>query len=391
MALVFNVNVAAEEQTPNKTMTTDFLPIAIGVNGVGSIYGGAVVAKNVGENDMTVIAAATSGDANAVGAVVDDIRLGLGKFSAGAVNVGSASITTQYGRGLSIQRPYKQQLEGQGLFLSYQRPVNNMHTLTWSTGLVLSQVKIKGFSTLKGRVLEIGDKALGDIDSTVINSSLKWDARTPNELGMLSGTKANIGLALTTGRKAQSDQGQVDYGVSQHFELAKPLILSTYLKGSSAFIVREEEKYNEVNEILPAINTQCGQGSAADQALCNEWKQDVAKFIQKSNTLGTATALGGSNGLRSYSERFFRSANFLLEGVEAQYLLPFKITQKAKLQFITFAEYAHSHDAFTQLTEDNLYSVGAGLRAYAGKMPIRLEYAKDKAGNNWYLTTGLVW
>jgi len=55
-----------------------------------------------------------------------------------------------------------------------------------------------------------------------------------------------------------------------------------------------------------------------------------------------------------------------------------------------FAEGAQIADELNELSDNNYYSIGTGIRAYAGEIPVRAEIAHGKSGNALLLTAGLV-
>lgn len=379
----------AQADEPSQTI---FVPAIAHLEGVGDVFGFGVSVSDLGQSDVRVSAGVVSGDVEAVGVAVSDVKWGKGVFSYAFLDVSEAQVETQYARGLSIATPYSQELSGSGHVFAYTLPSQTFSPLTWSGGLALTDVAIGRFFDASGRRIVINDNALKDIRSVVLNAGFSWDARETAKNNLKTGFKASTGLSLTTGRDAQSDQGQFDYALSQHMALNESLLLSAYLKGSNAFIISRDSAHDEPSEIAAQLDTNCAiSGTPQQVQACQQWKAEVTDYILASNTLGTAKGLGGSTGLRSYSEQYFRSANQLLEGLELQYVLPFAATEKVGLQWVSFIEYAHSSDRLERLTQDSRYSVGTGLRAHINDIPLRLEYADGEEGDAWFLTAGLVW
>jgi hypothetical protein len=110
-----------------------------------------------------------------------------------------------------------------------------------------------------------------------------------------------------------------------------------------------------------------------------------------SNKYGTASALGGGSGLRSYGEQFFKGANTLLQGIELDYQLPeFSLFNgESKLHVVAFAETAQINDKLSDLFDDSLHSVGLGLRTYTDDLVLRLETAYGEDGSAWAFRVGM--
>jgi hypothetical protein len=57
---------------------------------------------------------------------------------------------------------------------------------------------------------------------------------------------------------------------------------------------------------------------------------------------------------------------------------------------VIFTEGAQIADEFNKLSDNSYYSVGTGIRAYTGDIPVRAEFAYGENGNAFLLTAGLV-
>lgn len=367
------------------------LPGALHFDGVGTLYGAGASVKNIGESDYSAYVGIAGGDASAFGFGVADIPLLSGRVSYFYAQASDATIDTQYQRGDDNGNTYEQDLTGSihRFALTHDLPFENT---TSTIALSRSSVSIDGYADDDGNTIAINQSGLSDIETTSVMAGLTWDNRT-GPTGLSQGTKVNTSLRLDLGRTAQSDQGVFEYKLSHHLNIAPNMLASFYLNGSHAFIISEEEKYNTDAEVKSALKANCNLiTNASQQASCLQLEQDLTNHIVASNKKGTAKAVGGSQGLRSYQESFFRGSNSLVEGAELQWQLPesMQFSSKAKLQWVMFAEGAQIADELNELSDNSYYSVGTGIRAYAGEIPVRAEFAHGKSGNAFLLTAGLV-
>ena len=367
------------------------LPGALHLDGVGTLYGAAASIKNIGASDYTAYVGIAGGDASAFGFGIADIPLWNGQFSYFYAQASDATIDTQYQRGSDNGNIYEQDLSGNihRFALTHNLPFENT---TSTIAFSRSSVSIDGYADDDGNEIMINQSSLSDIITTSVMAGLTWDNRT-GPIGLAQGTKINTSLRFDLGRTAQSDQGVFEYKISHHVNIAENALVSVYLNGSHAFIISEDEKYDTEIEVRNALNANCNLVSNPSQkASCSALEQDLTGYIVASNKNGTAKAVGGSQGLRSYQESFFRGANSFVEGVELQWQLPesMQFASTTKLQWIMFAEGAQIADGLNDLSENSYYSVGTGIRAYAGDIPVRAEFAHGENGNAFLLTAGLV-
>ncbi len=211
-------------------------------------------------------------------------------------------------------------------------------------------------------------------------------------LGDHSGLKAKAELATQLFRPGQSDNGQINYGTSYTWALAGQTHLTTYAKGSHGFVIAKKAEYDEVSEVVAEIDGQCDTLTGTAQQNCESLQQDLASYIVAANNKGTAQALGGAYGLRSYSEQYIKAANAMLQGAEASLTLPYLSKKDQSLQLIVFVEGAQASDKLSTLLDDSLYSAGFGVRFNLKDLPIRLEaaYGSDDS-QSWFLTAGKSW
>jgi len=366
------------------------LPAVLHHSGVGTLYGAAANIKNIGESDYSAYVGIADGDASAVGFGVSDISLWSGQFSYFYAQARDATIDTQYQRG-DDGNIYEQDLSGSihRFALTHDLPFESMKS---TIALSRSTVSIDGYADDNGTEILINQSGFHDINTTSLMADITWDNRV-GPIGLAQGTKVSASLRFDLGRTAQSDQGVFGYKLSHHISFTESALASFYFNGSHAFVISKDEKFDTEAEVRAELNASCNLLSSPSQTTsCLQLEQDLTSYIVASNNKGTAKAVGGSQGLRSYQESFFRGSNSLVEGVELQWQLPdtMQIGSSTKLQWLMFAETAQIADKLNELSDRTYYSVGTGIRAYAGDIPVRAEFAHGASGNTVLLTTGLV-
>jgi len=380
----------------DEASSTFVLPGALHLEGVGTLYGAAAGIKDIDESDYNLYIGIAGGDANAFGLAVTDVALLNGRFSYIYAQADDAVKETQYQRGGDAGNVYEQDLSGNihHFSLSHELPITN---LTSTIAVSLSSVSQEGYADEDGNKIAINPSGLHDIDALSMSAELAWDNLTSDNRtglsGLETGSKLSASIKLDSGRTAQSDQGTFDYQVSHHIGIGNTALASFYLNGSHAFIVKQAKKYDSDAEVKNALDAQCTRlTDANEQIRCLQLEQDLTTYITASNNKGTAKAVGGSQGLRSYQESFFRGSNSIVEGMELQWQLPefMQPGNTIALQWITFAEGAQIADDFSELSENSRYSIGTGLRAYIGDVPTRVEFAHGEDGNAFLLTAGTV-
>jgi hypothetical protein len=366
-------------------------PGALHLSGVGTLYGAVASIKNIGESDYNAYVGIAGGDASAFGFGLGGIPLWKGYLSYFYALARDATIDTQYQRGDDNGNTYEQGLTGDihRFSLSHDLPFKSTKS---TLSIARSSVSIDEYADDNGRKILINQSGLRDINTTSIKADLTWDNRS-GPVGLAQGSKVSASLRLDLGRTAQSDQGVFDYKLSHHINVTDNALASFYFNGSHAFIISKDETHDTEVEVKDTLNANCNLlSNPSQQASCLQLEQDLSNYIVASNNKGTAKAVGGSQGLRSYQESFFRGSNSLVEGIELQWQLPeaMQFSSTTKLQWLMFAEGAQIADALNELSDHSYYSVGAGIRAYAGDIPVRAEFARGENGNAFLLTAGLV-
>jgi hypothetical protein len=364
------------------------IPVLLRLDGVGEIYGGAVGLKDITESKFSVHVGATTGDVKAGILSISDVKIGKNILNYQFVKLNELNLTTQYTRNAQTAIPYQQLLSGSGHHVGIERQLETPN-LSSNIDIILSEISFEGYLDNKGNKININMDGLNDVTSTILRYGLHLDARDNKQYG--AGYQLKGTLGLTVGRDGQSDQGQWDYQMSKHYLIRDDILLSAYLKGSHSMVLSINTKYDSDEEIRAELNAQCDALSGDDALSCKNLEDSLVSYILASNKYGTASALGGGSGLRSYGEQFFKGANTLLQGIELDYQLPeFSLFNgESKLHVVAFAETAQINDKLNDLFDDSLHSVGLGLRTYTDDLVLRLETAYGEDGSAWALRVGM--
>lgn len=365
------------------------LPIVAHLEGVGSVAGLAVQSENVGDSDIKTTAGLAAGDIEGGAFNVSEIAAFKGKLSLSTVMITNAEVDTQYSRGTKTGTEYQQELSGIGQFANLKTYMNQQQY--WYANLGMTLVSFGDYSTSDGSVIAINDEGLHDVFSTLVSVGVAVDER--KSFGDNSGLLASVELAGLLFRPGQSDQGQLNYASSYTWAFGGQNTVTAYARGSHGFVLAKKSEYDEVAEVKAEINGQCDTlGNQVDVDNCTALEDELAKYIVASNNKGSAQALGGAYGLRSYGEQYIKAANTLLQGVEATLQAPWSVGDGNSLEFISFMESAQASDRLSDLLDDSLYSVGVGARLNLKDTPIRLEVAQGSDDTEaWFLTAGKRW
>lgn len=364
-------------------------PLILRLDGIGEIYGAAAGIQGIGKPEFDVYVGASMGDVEANIFSISDFDLRLSTFNYQFINLDEFSMDTQYARSTDSGAVFRQMLSGSAHHFGFERAMER-EDMVAQVDLLLSDIVFEGFLDSQGKEVVINKTGLHDVSSTILRFSLNFDSR--EQAYFSEGVQVKNALALTTGRTGQSDQGQWDYQFSRHVFLSDKVLLSAYLKGSHSFIVSEASDYMSEADIRAELDAQCAGLPLEQQSSCSELENALVSYVLASNKYGTAAAVGGGYGLRSYGEQFFRGANAWVEGFEFEYRLPsFKgfRGKSRSLHLVAFAESAQLNDELADLFDDSQHSVGVGVRTYAKDLVVRLETAHGENGNAWNFRVGM--
>jgi hypothetical protein len=248
-AALFSSQSIADEEAEHQ-----FFPAAVHLEGVGNIYAAGVKSEYVGDADVTVTAGIGIGDVKAAALNVSDIEFSFvdGLISYTGAVITEATLETQYNRGAKAlsdnkETAFEQSLTGFAQILRYQETTSE--DSSWYLNATLSQVEVKGYATESGNNIDINMHLFKPITSFIPSIGYQFDERPNNEQ---TGLNAKIELNGTFLRAGDSTQGQVNYAAGYTFGLDQHT-LTTYLRGSHAYIINREKDYDTHDEVKKII------------------------------------------------------------------------------------------------------------------------------------------
>ncbi len=341
------------------------LPAAVRLEGVGPVYGVAAGANNLSGERVSLIAGAAFGAAQAQGALIRDVPMGLAKggLSFGFANLSSARFNTSYVRGLESSTVFEQEISGQIFGAGAEYKLSS--DLKLELGLVQSTVRLDNYYLDGERVIRPITNGYHPVKTNSKILQLKYDT-TP--IG------AGAALATAEGRTGQSDTLTATYSLNGQIPLADKLSFHSRLRWSDAYITKQQKKYLTAAEVRGALNTGC------TTVQCQTLEDSLAAYIARNNLHGTAVPLGGNQGVRAFDEFSLRAAHTRLVAFELRLdLLPW-------LQFVPSYELGWSRDQTKDLYEKSVQSYGVGLRGKVKDLAVRLAMAQTHDQSAWFLT-----
>ena len=137
-----------------------------------------------------------------------------------------------------------------------------------------------------------------------------------------------------------------------------------------------------------------------EQDSCLKTEDDYINERILANEYGTATALGGTQRLRSFSNGRYYSSNALSYGLEYRWNLtdertPFDLIIakgiRTGIQLAAFYESGTVSDKSSELFSNHRHSYGVGLRLVLEGLIIRADYGRGNEGNEFQLFLDYPW
>lgn len=213
--------------------------------------------------------------------------------------------------------------------------------------------------------------------------------QTDDRLDPRSGIRFEFASRLPNNNRPDSSEYFVnDYNLTRYFPMSKWDTLVLNLFHSRAYITHEgPTDYTLLQERHGLNCNQYPAGASRDTCLAAE-----ARFLTETianNRYGTATALGGTQRLRSYDSGRFYAGQTLSYGAEYRWNLtdertPFNIYVakgiRTGIQLAAFLERGMVSDSFDDLLKDGRSSYGIGARLVLSGVVIRLDLAQGNEG-----------
>lgn len=366
------------------------LPIAGRYDGAGGAYG-AAYQEQFGKN--RVIVGAVTGDVLAYGGLLTHFMNKNIEFSLGAASFSDVSLLTTYNRGLTDDEDdqYILKLQGQAVALGSKIWLFS-DLITTNLSVTQSTIQFDGYQDNSGEDIEFDQANLFDVETTAIKLGFDLNfydnARTPSQ-----GVGFNAAITQLSGRTGQSDQLTLDYGFNSLYPFLKHFSFGFKGKYSDA-IVDKNSKYDSEDEIRDALDAKCSSVTdSVKRSKCEDLENALVAFILENNTVGSASPLGGSAGLRSFREQRFKAAHTALYTAEINTNLStlFDVLNKkdTKLLFSIFYDQGYASDNKLELFDESKFSNGAAIRLVKGRGSINLQAASGSDdSSSWSLGFG---
>lgn len=361
-------------------------PIAGEVPGLGSAAGAGGSVLNIAETDTDVTGYYIDGDFKASGLAFIDLQLIPKRFvlDLGYNNYQVAPI--QYKRGLNSDNDDYIQPKAEGGYFIGQ--------LTWS----LSERRYEMFlRALDGKerlddVLDADGNAFEGIDkdwyyhtSVSIGGSIDL---TDDRLDPRKGVRLELNVKLPQNESSESTEYLVtDFNSTFYWPTRKWDTLVFNLFGSHAFVTREGETDYDTVRANNGLN--CSPIPGPDRDACLKTEASQISQIVAHRKYGTATSLGGTQRLRSFTNYRYYASKVLFYGVEYRWNLTDEVTPfniyiakgiRTGVQLAVFAERGSVSDGYRDLIDKGRNSYGVGFRVVLSGVVIRFDAATGDEG-----------
>ncbi len=197
----------------------------------------------------------------------------------------------------------------------------------------------------------------------------------------------------------RSDWVTLDFNVTGYWPVRRWDSLALNAFYSRAHITREAT--TDYEELRSAIGLNCNSLPAGDeQARCLETESKLITQQVAQNRYGIATALGGTQRLRSFANGRYFAGQSIFYGAEYRWNLtdertPFDIYIargiRTGIQLAFFAEQGSVADHFEDLWSDRRSSWGMGFRVVLSGVVIRADVANGSEGTEFILFINYPW
>lgn len=259
-----------------------------------------------------------------------------------------------------------------------------------------------GASRLK-EVLDKDGNAFPAIDTSERNARFSTLGMivddTDDRLDPRAGNRLEVaGRYFHNNNSLRSNFVTVDYNLSKYIPMRRADTVALNLFYSRAYVINQATTDRATLEAGSGLN--CGLLPLPEQPQCQATQDLLIDQLIEQNTYGTATALGGTQRLRSYPNGRFYAGQSIFYGAEYRWNLtdertPFDIFFargiRTGLQLAVFAEQGSVANHFDDLWTERRSSVGVGFRVVLSGVIIRADYAVGSEGNEFVLFINYPW
>jgi len=372
-------------------------PIGGDIPGLGSAQGLGATVLNIDDTDADFTSFAINGDFSARGAAFLDMHLIEKRLllDVGAYDYQVAPLAYRRGMQTSEDDYLLPEAEGQYLIgqltLSYDdRRYEGYYRLFVGDDRLLSVRDNQGtaFSSV--------DTARHRVQSQSIGFSIDL---TDDRLDPRQGYRHELSLSMPKiDDPYRSDYISTDYNFTAYKPFRHQDTLALNLFYSKAVIIHKAS--TNYTELQNAIGLDCASRPVSEQADCYNLEQDYLNDVIASNKYGNATALGGTQRLRSFANGRYHAGQAAFAGAEYRWNLtdeytPFNIYIakgiRTGLQLVVFAEAGTVSERSDDLFAVVRHSIGVGFRAVLSGVIIRADIANGNEGTEFVLFINYPW
>ncbi|MDX1812076.1 MAG: BamA/TamA family outer membrane protein [Gammaproteobacteria bacterium] len=362
-----------------------FYPIAGEIPGLGSALGAGGSVLNINETDADVTGYYIDGDFKAAGIAALDLQV-IPKRLILDVGYNSYQVAaTQYKRGLHSSSDDYFQPKAEGGYYIGQ--------LTWTFSERRYEAFIRAL-TGKERLLEVLDtegNAFEGIDTdwyhhTSFNIGGSLDL-TDDRLDPRRGSRLEFNIKLPQSEPADNTEYLVtDVNATFYLPTRKWDTLVFNIFASHAFVTRKGETDYDTIKAKSGLNC---PPTGPDRDSCLKTEDAQIRQIIAHRKYGTASSLGGTQRLRSFSNYRYYASKVFFYGLEYRWNLtdertPFNIYIakgiRTGIQLAAFAERGSVSDGYRELIKDGRNSFGIGFRIVLSGVVIRFDGATGDEG-----------
>jgi len=365
----------------------EVLPVAARLEGAGTSLGAIYKTQN---NNHEYLLGASVLDIKVIGGLYQ-FRLNNNlKIFVGGLLLKDLNFETSYLRGLQDDNDnkYTQNLDITAISMGAEYEIINK-SLFLKFNTTKSTVEFGDYS-IDSEKIDLPGANLFDVETLNIGLNLEFKLEDDRkEKGLL----LSSGFNQLSGRKGQSDHLLTNFTLALKYPIIESVIFKFKALRSTA--VASSSKYDKESEVRDALGVDCsGISNSSKRSECEKLENNLVQYIAAHNKYGTANAIGGSAGLRSFREQRFKAQNNQVTLTElafrlSDYLNSTLFTKDRSLDLVSFYDTGYASDEKSELMDKHLYSRGVGLNINSENNTVMLQYSEGSYDSNaWFLSVG---
>ena len=352
-------------------------PLVLYYPGIGLIYGGAYLKRELFTEQGELLAAVSAGQVEAVGFFLNKLGTNNNHYlNLGGFYVNKATMDISFTRDIQEEIPFRQNISAQGITALWNSTFTSFHI---ATGIVFSRQQSDAFFDRNDKEIILPNIRLTPLTTTVLTNDVSYRSFKDDNPQF---TGYSIGLSTQLLTTATEYSSTLTNTLSFHFYIP----FNTHWQWATRSFYSQasvvSQKTTDENEIRDLVGIECEENNQK----CKDFLDSFTTYIRQHNLHGTARPLGGSNNLHSYRELRFRAAHSAYLGNELRYNS--YVNTQSYWQLVLFTELGDAQDEKENLLLQTVYSHGLGLRYFFGASALRLECATHSDANQCYFVVG---